>query len=945
MADRLYFGPFECRPGERLLLDAGKPVPLGGRAFDILLVLLEQAGNIVCKHELIACVWPGLTVGEGALRVHMSALRRTLKEDQSGHRYICNVAGRGYIFVALLHQGNDVGMSTATLPPQFAFPVLQPRIFGREEAVQTLTSKLAGSRLVTLVGPGGVGKTTIALYAAGLLQKTYPSGTVFVDVAAIDEPKNLVGALATALGVASREEQVVPVLLSYLYNKQMLIVLDSCERIIEAAATLAETLVSGTSDLRILATSREPLRAQGETVQRIGPLALPPLAAKNSADQTLDYASVKLFVERAKAAEESFELNDSNASTVASICHRLDGMPLAIELVAARVYAIGLHGLSSLLDDRLRLLTSLGRRTAQKRHRTLQAALDWSYELLSPVERAILQRLSVFSGFIDLNAAHAVASEPEASPNDFIEGMANLISKSLVAADIDGDAIKYRLLDTTRYYAHEKLSQTGNSADVSLRHANYFIKLFKTATEQAEVMPVDCWITIYGSQLANVRAALDWAFSPDGDQAVGVELTIYSIQLWMRLLLLRECRIRLERALAVPLEARTAYANMRLFAGLGGISGHADSTNPDVIGAWWEVLQLSEQLDEPQYQTRALWGLWVELLQVGQFRNALEIARKFQTVAQNMADPSIALVADRQAGYTLHFLGDQLGARSLIEHLLAHYPEASRVQDRFRFQFDQPVTARITMAWILWLQGFPDQALECTKQNVEDALRLDHPLSLGNALAKSACAIALLTGDMTLAQSLVTLFAEQTRPNAVAIWQPLSRCYEGLLSITRGNTAKGLDTVLTTLKQSHLGRFTFPYSWVLGEIALAQAKCGKISAGRNTIHKAIADAQRDEERWCLPELLRVRGVIAMQDGDLNAKSQAESDFMQALELARDQQVLSWELRSATSLAHLWQENGREAAAAELLGSVYERFNEGFKTADLVTARLLLAKLT
>jgi hypothetical protein len=233
------------------------------------------------------------------------------------------------------------------------------------------------------------------------------------------------------------------------------------------------------------------------------------------------------------------------------------------------------------------------------------------------------------------------------------------------------------------------------------------------------------------------------------------------------------------------------------------------------------------------------------------------------------------------AGYTLHFLGDQTGARRLIEHMLANYPGSSRKTHTYRFQFDQPVTARITLAWVLWLQGFPDQALESTKRNIQDAIQIDHPLSLGNALAKSACPIALLTGDLGLARNLIALFAEHTRPEAIAIWQPLSRCFEGLLAIAQGETGAGLETVMAALDRSHMGRFTLPYSWVIGELALTQAKHGQVSLGMQTIVKAIARAEQDDERWCFAELLRIRGEIVLCQDSSGSAEQAERDFLQS----------------------------------------------------------------
>jgi predicted ATPase len=290
------------------------------------------------------------------------------------------------------------------------------------------------------------------------------------------------------------------------------VVLDNCEHLIDAAARMAEALLRASPVVCAVATSREPLRAAAEYVYRVPPLDVP--AEDNlDADDVLRHGAVKLFVARAHAAEPRYVPDRRLASVKAAICRRLDGIPLAIELAAARIAAFGVEGVGARLDDRFRLLTG-GSRTALPRHQTLRATLDWSHDLLSESERVVLRRLSVFAGTFTLDAAAAIAASPEIAAADVVECVANLVAKSLVSADVGGAAPSYRLLETTRVYARERLVESGEVDRFERRHAEYHRDLFERAQAEWEIQPTAEWLAIYGRQLDNLRAALDWAFAP-----------------------------------------------------------------------------------------------------------------------------------------------------------------------------------------------------------------------------------------------------------------------------------------------------------------------------------------------------------------------------------------------------------------------------------------------
>jgi predicted ATPase len=310
--------------------------------------------------------------------------------------------------------------------------------------------------LVTIVGAGGIGKTTVALAVAETLIPSFEDGVWFVDLAPLGDPRLVPSMLATALGVTVDPKRTVAQLIDLLRHKKILLVLDSCEHVVAAAATLAEQLLAGVPGVCILATSREPLRADGERVHRLPPLAFPSDPTGLSVSDVMAYASVQLFVERAAARVDGFHLSAGDAPVVADICRKLGGMPLAIELAAARVDAFGICQLAALLDDRFRILNQ-GRRTAQPRHRSLDAALDWSYEFLPETERLLLLRLSAFANAFSLDAALALAGDDMA---DIVDGIANLVAKSLISADVGGGIVQYRLLDMTRAYVQRKRAES-----------------------------------------------------------------------------------------------------------------------------------------------------------------------------------------------------------------------------------------------------------------------------------------------------------------------------------------------------------------------------------------------------------------------------------------------------------------------------------------------------
>jgi predicted ATPase/DNA-binding winged helix-turn-helix (wHTH) protein len=937
----ILFGPFRLLPAQQLLLEGERPVRLGSRALEILIVLVERAGELVSKGELMARVWPNSVVEENNLKVHVAALRRSLGDGQPGRRYLATIPGRGYRFVAPVEL-SDVRMRRAQLPSTVKrvhnLPASQPRAIGRSEAIGALLGQLPQWRLITIVGAGGIGKTTVALSVAEALIDSYEHGVRFIDLAPLNDPRFFLSAVGSTLGLAIDSENAAPMLIGYLQDKQMLLVLDSCEHVIEMAATFAEQVLNGAAAVHILATSREPLRAKGERVHRLPPLELPPNSSGLTASEAIVFPSVQLFVERAAANLDGFELNDADAPVVADICRKLEGMPLAIELAATRVDAFGIRQLLILLDDQIGLL-KYGRRTAQPRHQTLTAALDWSYNFLPEHERVLLRRLSIFSSVFTLDSASAVAGDGNF---DVVDGVAQLVAKSLISADVSSAVVQYRLLDATYAYAMQKLIESGEFEEYIRRHAEHHRDLFARAEAELEPRPTAEWLDEYGRRIDDGRSALNWAFSPKGDASLGVALTIASIPLWMQLSLVDECRECVERALAshAAEPKHGEYDEMKLLTALGVALPNAGGALPQTDVVWTKALQLAERLGEKDYQLRATWGLFIYRMYAGDFRRALVLAETFCAVADAEGDATARLIGDRLTGIALHYLGDHVNARRHLDRVLSQYVPSIHWSHVSGFLVDHRVTARTMLSRVLWIQGFADQAVTSAQVAVDEARATGNALSLCTALAHAACPIALHVGDLAAAEQLLATLLEYSAKHPLTLWDALGRCLKGTLLLARGDFA-GLALLRIALNWLREARFGYYDAIFLGTLAQGMAAAGETAEARTTIDEALERCERTEGRWCLPELLRIKGELLWLNGTDAALGAAEENFLRALEWARGQQALSWELRAARSLAELWHECGKSKEAHQLLSSVYNRFNEGFETADLKSARLLI----
>jgi predicted ATPase/DNA-binding winged helix-turn-helix (wHTH) protein len=927
----LAFGSFRLFPAERRLEKDGRPVPVVGRAFDLLVVLAERAGEVVPSRTLMESVWQDVNVEETSLRFHIKNLRKILGDDGPDNRYVRNVPGRGYCFTApveRLADADEGGSNSGPFLGKSNLPARASAIVGRSDSIETLGRELANRRLVTIAGPGGIGKTTLAIVTVETLWSSFHNGVFFVDLAPIEDPSLVVSAVAAALGTALREDDPPSGVVDFLRHKRVLIVLDNCEQVIDAVARLADRILLDTDSAHILITSRESLQIADERVHRLMPLECPPSKADITADEAMSYPAVQLFVDRATASIDNFSLDDELAPAAAEICQRLDGIPLAIELAAARVEFFGVGALAQALNDMFTVLTR-GRRLALPRHQTMRATLDWSYNLLPPTEQTVLRRIAIFRAPFTLASAIEVVAGPGVWPAGAVEAMAGLVAKSLLTVESPSGIAQYRLLEPTRLYASEKLAASDEGRETARGHADHFLRLF-TKEESDCDFNLEAAGPLYARRIDEIRAALDWSFSKDGDLQTGLDLVAASAQLWLQLSLNSEYRGRVDRALAVlsVSPAPDSMLEMRLQIALGHTLWYMQSDLGLMDRAFTRALELADRIARApdRFRLQALWGLWAVRRGRGQYREALAAAARYETVARSAGNQPFILLGDRILALTYHFLGNQVLARQHVEEV-RRIAQSSENPPNTVFQLSPQIAAATLLTRILWLQGFPDQATAMLREAIGAAQRSTYQLSLAYVLTFAGCQLSMWTGNLSEMQQFLSILIDigaKTRNNLRA--ESMMRCWVQIVRLRQGEVR---DNLMASYIESRLDLSTL--SDILEFVSAP------------TVPAPPPEDDVGDALWCLPEVIRVNAELLLWHNEPGAAGIAESKFLRSIDLAREQSALSWELRSAMGLARLWRRSGRAARARELLTSTYDRFTEGFETHDLVEARRLISE--
>jgi predicted ATPase/DNA-binding winged helix-turn-helix (wHTH) protein len=697
---RYKMGPLDLDPEALVLTHSGAPVALGARGVAVLTTLVRHAQAYVQKSTIMEVAWPGLVVEEANLAVQISAIRRALARVPGGERWVETLSRRGYRFVGPVIEiiGPAEPLATTDGAPTNLPQVLNSFV-GRERELVEIKQLLPGRRLLTLVGIGGIGKTRLALQVAGEIMDAYRDGVWLVELASINDPSLVPTSAAQVLGVHERTgTPLTHTLCSHLKSRNLLLILDNCEHLLDACATLADAILRGASQLTIIATSREPLRVAGEQTYSVPTLSLPDLTA--SMEMAASSEAVQLFVERVQQQQPGFRMTLDRSSAVAELCVHLDGIPLALELAAARTRSLSIEQINARLGDRFRLLTS-GSRTALPRQQTLRATLDWSFHLLAVSERAVLRRLAPFAGSFALEAATSVVSDERIDQYAVIDLVSQLVERSLVAADTSNADGRYRLLETTRAYALEKLTQADEVDAIKRRHAQYFRNLFENAPDDWLRMPDVDWYAMYLPELDNVRAALDWALGARGDATLAIALAGLSHALWARSSLWSEGRQRLAAASGQvgPETPQLDEARLRYALGMLWIR----SAPTQAVVALERAVELYRRLGDQVGIGNALLGLGLVCTFMGRFAQATAFfSEAFPFLQRAGPRRPLARYFEGYAFLTM-LTGDLVSARTHFERALSLYRDAGAES--------MAVAVLLNLAEMTWALGDLDSAV------------------------------------------------------------------------------------------------------------------------------------------------------------------------------------------------------------------------------------------
>ncbi len=930
------FDVFQFTPDRGVTTLDGKPLKLRPRELSILLALLDEAGSFIDNATLIRRVWGDDRISEANLRVQAGALRRVLGDGVDGRRLIVNVTGRGYCLVAPVARLDSPSPRpvrrdpvalfapdpTAVAPPKMSpLPARLTPVVGRREVIERLLAHMPHQRLVTIAGPGGIGKTTLALALAETRRPAHRDGAAFVDLTSVDDPGQVPAAIMRALGITGLVHSAATTIGHVFADKDTLIVLDSCEHVVDAVAHLVDQLLRTAPRLQFLVTSREPLRIEGEWVHRLAGLEAPPPAARLTAAEALIYPAVQLFVERAIASNDGFTLLDADARLVAEICDRLDGLPLALELAAARADVLGLRTLDQQLAKTLEIL-KFDRRGGNPRHATLSVALDWSYALLPPRERDILERLAIFRSGFGLDEVVEVLADDTTGENDLIDIVYELVAKSLV--DLDGrvEPPRYRLLESTRFFAAQHLVRNPSYKAVALRHAHMCLRVIQSAAREWREDDVEAWTITYSRWIHDIRSAIEWAYG-HGQPLLAVELIARSSAMSAHLSSMSDQLKLIEQALETlgSLDEPNQQLELLLITELGYHTQHMTDTGriePSIIDRTIEFAARLPSVADRMWAVRAMFGIAFGIADWPRAQVCVDQLEQLFALDPTV-DPILPTTIERMRAQVHHMLGAHECAETIARRVLDRPADEMPATYHINTRVDPRLTMRMVLARSAWIRGKPVTALALA----EEVRNLSagggghtHCYSLGFCCVP----IAAWSGDLDLARRYASeLYAEAER-RSLSYWR----------------------------------RWSEGYLWILDRLAMPWAMRGRWGG---TLRPEVSALQGDELAiidpdlidetmmlrvndqglgWCGPEALRAKAELDARRGAHAGlvRQQLES----ALAQARRQGAHGWGLRALIALAR------RPDATAGDRKNLAEGLNlieAGAQTADVRAARDLL----
>jgi len=665
-------GPFQLDPESGVLSRDGTPTALGARAVAVLKTLVEHPNEFVPKGRILDAAWPNLVVEEANLAVQIGAIRRVFSKA-GGERWIETLTGRGYRFVGPVTKvASDRSPDPGGRTQRPTLPEALTTFIGRERELAEINGLLPGTRLLTLMGAGGIGKTRLALQLAAELEDTdaYRDGVWLVELAPVADPALVPQTVAMVLGLKEQPgKSLTQTLTAHLATKRVLLLVDNAEHLLADCAQLADALLRQCPHVVLLVTSREGLGITGELTYRVPSLSVPDPKQHTTPEQLSQYESIRLLVERARLQLPHFTVTDQNAPALASVCYRLDGIPLALELAAARMRSMSVEEVNRRLDHRFGLLKG-GSRTAPPRQQTLRSLIDWSYDLLQEAEKALLCRLSVFAGGWTLAAAEAVCHGEGVEEEEVLDILSSLVDKSLVGTDARNSATRYRLLETVRQYARDRLRERGDEAQWRGRQLAYFLALAEEAEPQLRGADQQAWLDQLETEHDNLRSALGWSAAAGGDAAGGLRLAGALCRFWSVRGYLGEGRGWVSGLLAAATGGQAAAARAKALNGAGGLARH-QGDNAAARALFEQSLAIYRELGDRQRIAFSLNNLGVVADDQGDYPAARALHEESLAIQRELGDGWSIAMSLHNLGVLASDQSDHQAARALHEESLA----------------------------------------------------------------------------------------------------------------------------------------------------------------------------------------------------------------------------------------------------------------------------------
>lgn len=866
----VHFHEFELDASRRLLSHRGTPVKIGSRALDILTVLASRPGEVVSTTEILKAVWPDSVSAENSLRVNVGALRKALSVSDAG-ALVQSVAGRGYILSATVKR-DELSPGTAEVHQgKGNLPARSATVVGREGFIDRCLD-LRRARVMTIVGTGGIGKTTVALELAHQLSQEYEA-VYLLDLAALNSATSIAPTLASLLGLAVYGDDPLPGIMTALAHRRVLLVFDNCEHVISTAAEIVEKITKTCPNVSVLATSREPLSIQAETIRRLRSLEVPPLGHVSS--ELLDCPSVALFM---TTMEHSYDLraplDNAQMETVAAIVRKLEGIPLAIEFAATRVVDLGVEELLASLDRPLAILRR-GRRTAPRRQQTLQATLDWSYGFLTDNEKMVMRAISVFAYSFSREGVYAVCGA-FLGQDEVEDAIWGLQSKSLLTKSDSGKAL--RLLETTREYASKKLAASGHLADVRLAHASLLLSRMREAELQWDKLSTSQWNSGYGVLIHDIRLALDFC-DATGESQLFCLLLDASRLLWTQLGLMNEQFRHIERAMKSFDAAPTSETSLesRLRSAYGSIAYNVHSAAGDIEARRQFELAArgAREISDSTGLLRAGSGICALLTTQGRYHEANDAALELIRDLGSIAEPAV----DRILAHNNHYLGYHDEAHAHARRALLANGKAVRGTQTSGASFGQKTLSLMILAKTAYLRGQIAASLGYLDEMTSDALAVDHPISTCLGLAVGACPIYFGLGQMELGERFLEVLRDIATRNSLVRWAEYVEGFDFAMGTRHANDHAVVASLISEGNGPRLENI----------VTVAGKK-----AGLDLIELALSG----EAGWCRSELLRLKGEILLEMGNAGGRDL----LLEGYDIASRQSALTWQLKCANSLA-------------------------------------------